>query len=149
VIEPLATICRELQDEYSAEYSAREKFLPGTVDGIITGGISDDWRIVRYMHASHAVLRNGLPSRWAGNRVFPNGFMEMKLKRGSKLVVYGESSEAEYFTLICDGENHQARFDSDGKFVLPLKRGKEKVTVRLEKSGSKYPVFYAVTTCME
>ena len=149
VIEPLATICKELQEEYSAEYSAREKFLPGTIDGIITGGISDDWRIVRYMHASHAVLRNGLPSRWAGNRVFPNGFMEMKLKRGSKLVVYGESSEAEYFTLICDGEKHQARFDSDGKFVLPLKRGKEKVTVRLEKSGSKYPVFYAVTTCME
>ena len=146
VLEPLATICKELLQEYPAEFSAREKFLPGTVDGIITGGITDDWRIVRYMHASHAVLRNGLPSRWAGNRVFPNGFMEMELERGNELVIYGAAEESRNFTLFCDGVKYPAAFDDNGRFILPLKRSGNKVSVRLEKSGSKYPVFYAVAT---
>ena len=145
VLEPLAAICEELLSEYSAEYAAREKFLPNTIDGIITGAITDDWRIVRYMHASHAVLHNNLPSRWAGNRVFPNGFIEMELLRGDELVIYGAVEESKYFTLICDGVKHRAEFDMNGCFVLPLAESGGKVSVRLEKSGDKYPVFHAVT----
>ena len=146
VIEPLAAICRELPDEFSAEYTARKKFLNGSVDGIITGGLTDDWRIVRYMHASHAILHNGQPSRWAGNRVFPNGFMEMDLKRGEKLFIYGDPEETRKFTLICDGKRINAAFDDNGIFTMLLQPVGKNVSVRLEKDGAVYPVFYAVVT---
>ncbi len=146
VIEPLATICQELLAEFPAEFAAREKFLTGCTDGIITGGLADDWRIYRYMHASHSVLHNGLPSRWAGNRVFPNGFMEMELKRGKELVIHGDPGVTDKFTLTCDGKRIAASFDSDGCFIMPLEAGSENVTVRLEKNGVQYPVFHAVLT---
>ena len=146
VIEPLAAICRELPDEFSAEYAARKKFLTDCVDGIITGGLADDWRIARYMHASHAILHNGLPSRWAGNRVFPNGFMEMELKRGEKLFIYGDPDETRKFTLICDGERINVEFDDNGLFTMPLQPEGKTVSVRLEKDGTVYPVFYAAAT---
>ena len=146
VLEPLAAICGELEAEFSAESDARRKFLPGCRDGIIIGGLSDDWRIVRYMHASHALLHNGLPSRWTGNRVFPNGFIEMELIRGNKLVIYGVTDETRKFTLVCDGKRIPAEFDEKGIFSLPLPSGPEKVTVRLEKNGKVYPQFYAALT---
>lgn len=146
VLEPLAGICGELPEEFAAEYRARERFLRGCTDGIVTGGLADDWRIARYMHASHAALRNGLPSRWAGNRVFPNGFMEMELKRGAELVVFGAPEETRRFTMICDGKREAAELDGNGWFVRALPPGGENVTVRLEKDGSVYPVFYAVLT---
>ena len=145
-IEPLAAICQEFPAEYAAEYAAKRKFLPGAVDGIITGAVTDDWRIARYMHASHAALHNGLPSRWAGNRVFPNGFMEMELKRGAELVIYGDAETTRRFTLICDGKRIAAAFDEKGVFALPLPAGKDTVSVRLEKEGTVYPVFHAVIT---
>ena len=146
VIEPLAAICRELLEEFSAEYTAKEKFLPGCEDGIITGGITDDWRIIRNMHASHAILHDGLPSRWAGNRVFPNGFIEMELKRGEQLVIFGDPEETRNFTLICDGRRMAAEFDADGRFSLSLPSSDKNVSVRLEKTGKIYPRFYAVVT---
>lgn len=145
-IAPLAAVCRELLEEYPAEFAARAKFLPGCVDGIITGGLTDDWRIARYMHGSHAVLHNGLPSRWAGNRVFPNGFMEMELKRGRELVLYGDAKETPSFILTCDGTRTEAEMNADGVFTLPLPAGGETVKIRLEKSGSVYPIFYAAVT---
>ena len=146
VIEPLASICQELLAEFPAEYAAKEKFLTGCTDGIITGGLTDDWRIYRYMHASHSVLHNGLPSRWAGNRVFPNGFMEMELKRGRELVIHGAAEVTKRFTLICDGKKIAAEFDANGCFIMPLAPGEGTVTVRLEKYADKYPVFHAVLT---
>lgn len=146
VIEPLAAICQELLAEFPAEYKARKKFLTGCADGIITGGITDDWRIARYMHASHAVLHNGLPSRWAGNRVFPNGFMEMELKRGAELAVFGAPEVTRRFSLICDGRRMDAEFDENGVFTMPLPPSDQNVSVRLEKNGSAYPVFHAVVT---
>lgn len=149
VLEPLAAICGELEAEFAAESAARRKFLPGCRDGIIIGGLSDDWRIVRYMHASHALLHNGLPSRWAGNRVFPNGFIEMELARGNKLVIYGDPEETRKFMLVCDGKRIPAEFDERGKFSLTLPSGPEKVTVRLEKNGKVYPQFYAAVTLDE
>ena len=144
VIEPLATICKELLQEFPAEFRAGKQFLADSVDGIITGGITDDWRIVRYMHASHSVLHNGLPSRWAGNRVFPNGFMEMELDRGKELVIYGSPEITKQFILICDGKKFAAEFDDNGVYTLPLAQTGTKVAVRLEKCGSTYPVFHAV-----
>ena len=145
-IEPLAAICQELLKEFPAEYNAREKFLTGCEDGIITGGISDDWRIVRYMHASHAFLHNGLPARWAGNRVFPNGFMEMELKRGDELLIHGAIEDTRKFTLVCDGERIEAEFDDNGVFSMPLPKSDRPVSIRLEKNGVCYPLFHAVLT---
>ena len=146
VIEPLATICQELLQEFPAEFAAKKK-LYGCVDAIVTGGITDDWRIYRYMHASHSVLHNGKPSRWAGNRVFPNGFMEMELKRGKELVINGAQELTDKFTLTCDGRKFTASFDENGCFTMPLPESDEPVKIRLEKSGEKYPVFYSVATC--
>lgn len=146
VIEPLAAICLELLQEFPAEYAAKKQFLKGCEDGIITGGITDDWRIYRYMHASHSVLHNGLPSRWAGNRVFPNGFIEMELKRGKELIIHGATDAAKKFTLTCDGQTSVAEFDENGVFFMPLTESGETVKIRLEKSGSVYPVFHAVLT---
>ena len=145
-IEPLAAICQELLKEFPAEYNARKKFLSDCVDVIITGGISDDWRIARYMHASHAFLHNDLPARWAGNRVFPNGFMEMELDRGDELFIYGAIEETRKFTLVCDGERIDAEFDDKGVFSMLLKKSDSPVSIRLEKSGAVYPLFHAVLT---
>ncbi|MBQ7693641.1 MAG: hypothetical protein IJT50_00800, partial [Lentisphaeria bacterium] len=146
VIEPLAAICRELPAEYEAEFAARSKFLKTCVDGIITGGVTDDGRIARYMHGSHSGTYNGLPSRWAGNRVFPNGFLEMELERGKGLVIYGAPEETRFFTLACDGKTVPAEFDGDGKFAMALPPGEGKVHLRLSKRGAAYPRFYAVVT---
>jgi len=145
VIEPLAAICQELLQEFPAEFAAKEK-LYGCVDAIVTGGITDDWRIYRYMHASHSMLHNGKPSRWAGNRVFPNGFMEMELKRGKELVICGAQEVTDKFTLTCDGRKFTAGFDENGCFTMPLVESSEPVKIRLEKCGDKYPVFYSVAT---
>ena len=146
VFEPLSTICRELLDEFPAEYKARQQFLSDCVDGLVTGGLADDWRIARSMHASHAILSNGLPSRWAGNRVFPNGFIEMELKRSDKLLIYGDAAETRDFTLTCDGERIAATMDEDGLFSMPLPPNGKNVVIRLEKRGKIYPRFYAVKT---
>ena len=146
VLEPLAAICNELLAEFPAEYAAKEKFLTGCEDGVITGGITDDWRIVRYMHASHAALHRGLPSRWAGNRVFPNGFFEVELERGDELIIRGAAEETRRFILTCDGKRMAAEFDADGVFAMPLPPSEKKVSVRLEKDGAVYPRFYAVLT---
>ncbi len=145
-IEPLAAICQELLTEFPAEYAAKEKYLAGCEDGVIAGGMTFDWRIARYMHASHAVMHNGVPARWAGNRVFPNGFMEMELKRGGELLIYGATDETKKFTLVCDGRRIDAEFDDNGCFSMPLEKSGETVSVRLEKSGAVYPLFYAVVT---
>ena len=146
VLEPVASICQELLTEFPAEFAAKKKFLPGCEDGIITGGITDDWRIYRYMHASHSALHNNLPSRWAGNRVFPNGFIEMELKRGKKLVIFGEPDIADQFTLTVDEKTMIAQFDSNGTYQVELPPTLDSVKVRLEKHGMQYPVFYAVVT---
>ena len=146
VLEPVASICQELLTEFPAEFAAKKKFLAGCEDGIITGGITDDWRIYRYMHASHSVLHNNLPSRWAGNRVFPNGFIEMELKRGKKLVIFGEPDITDQFTLTIDEKSIIAQFDSDGTCQVELPPTSNSVKVRLEKYGMQYPVFYAVVT---
>ena len=81
--------------------------------------------------------------------MFPNGFIEMELVRGNKLVVYGVTDETRKFTLVCDGKRIPAEFDEQGKFPLMLPSGPGKVTVRLEKNGKVYPQFYAAVTLDE
>jgi len=145
-IVPLNNICQALLEEYAGERAAQKKFLPGTVDGIITGGIFDEHRQMRYMHASHAELYKGFPTRWAGNRVFPNGFFEMQLNRGKELCIHGVPEESRNFRAVLDGVSMDCRMDDNGVCVLPLPGGSGKVHVRLEKHDKAYPRFYAVST---
>ena len=145
-IEPLAAICQALPEEFCAETEARSRYLSGMLDGVVAGGIYDDLRIYRYMHGSHAVIANGLPQRWAGNRVFPNGFFEVILKRGSELIIYGDVTETKKFTVYADGKCFQSEFDENGMFRMPLVFGEDTVTVRLAKNGPIYPRIYAVAT---
>ncbi|MFA6930766.1 MAG: hypothetical protein WCT05_10600, partial [Lentisphaeria bacterium] len=143
-IEPVAAICQALLDEYTAEYTARKRFLKGCIDGVITGGLLDEGRIGRHMHASHAMIFDGLPSRWAGNQVFPNGFFELEMKHGNKLHIYGAITETRQFILTCNGVRHHCSFDENGEFEMPLSAGNAGLKLRLEKSGFLYPRFFAV-----
>ena len=70
----------------------------------------------------------------------------MELRRAEELVIYGAPEETRKFILTCDGKRMGAELDERGMFSLPLPSGAEKVRVRLEKSGTVYPVFHAVLT---
>ena len=147
-LKPFAGICDQLIACYQAEFAAWRKFRPGTVDCVICGAISNDWRCGRYMHASHAMLENGLPVRIIGNRVFPNGFVDMELTRpakGGKIRFYGCDKFSPDFIVTVDGKRNQCKFDSTWQCELPVAAGDGICKVRLEKCGSDYPAFHAVT----
>ncbi|MBN2642622.1 MAG: hypothetical protein JXR78_13295 [Victivallales bacterium] len=72
-------------------------------DLVITGGVSYEWRIRRYMHASELMLKDGYPVRSAGTKLFPNGFLELELaapkaKNHSLLVVLHSDGGAAQIT---------------------------------------------------
>ncbi len=74
--------CRELLTEYRAERSVRRQLLDRAdiVDFVIPGGIYDDGRVLRPMHGAHSEIVGGVPVRWVGNTVFPNGTIEVHLR---------------------------------------------------------------------
>ena len=148
-IQPTYVITRVLEEEYKAEYAARKEFGAGAYDLIMCGGITDEWRVARYMHSAHSSLENGYPIRWAGNTVFPNGFLDMELSRpeaACKLMVYGDIQEtADFICTVDDGERKQYKFDSNGCCQIELPAGAGSVKVRVEKApGPFYPRFRAV-----
>ena len=143
---PLDTICHQLLTLFQAEEKARHDFLANVTDGMVCGGIMDDGRILRYMHGSHCAILNGYPARWAGNRVFPNGFMEFKMKRADELALFGAPEEAPSFAVTLDGTRQVCQWDANGQASLPLPPGDSPVLIRLEKVGRAYPAFYAVAT---
>ncbi len=141
--KPMLSVCALLWDEYRAEYCSRSRY-PKAFDLVITGGITDEYRIGRYMHASHSTLKNSVPMRWAGNRIFPNGFIELELKRPADgyILIVGESP---YFTATLDGVRHECRFDENGHCQLPVPAGQGAIKLRLEKAGGEiYPEIQAV-----
>ena len=143
-MEPIAAILQELPEEFEAEWNARKRFMAGAVDCVITGALTCDYRIGRYMHASHAMIYNGRPSRWAGNQVFPNGFFDLKMKPGKTLHVYGAPEEAAEFMLTCNGVKKQCKFNDAGEFEMALPEAVS-VELRFEKApGFGYPRFFAV-----
>ena len=120
-----------------------------TADCVICGVLTDEWRIARYMHASHVSRENGEFFRYAGNTVFPNGYIDMTLAcpaGSSKLLVYGDTSETDSFQISIDGgEKITARFNSSGVAEFDLSAVKDKVQLRLSKApGVFYPRFRAV-----
>jgi len=78
----LASMTQVLLREFPLECEAREAAwkLPGALDVVIPGALTDEIRCVRYMHASHVEVRDGRIGRYVGNTVFPNGFLDVVVK---------------------------------------------------------------------
>jgi hypothetical protein len=113
---------------------------------VIAGGISDEWRIERYMHAAHSTVNDGEIFRYAGNTVFPNGYLKFYIKRGSKLVIYGDTTETADFCIELDnGVKQQLTFDADNRAEIAIPAGEGDLLVKLTKApGIIFPRFRAI-----
>lgn len=151
---PLWQLIRLLVPYYEAEFAERRVWeaQPGLIEAVACGGLADDWRVVRYMHASHARLDNGRVARAAGNRVFPNGFLECTLavppSGEGRLVIKTDPAKAAGFRLTVDGEARDVACDPDGVYEVRVKAaaGSKVVKIRIQKSGATYPVVYGMGT---
>jgi hypothetical protein len=151
---PLWGIAQQLIEEFEGEWAERAEWRarPGVVDFVICGGIVDDVRVRRAMHASHARLIDGRPARAAGNRVFPNGSIECELAvpaRGAfRLVIRGDPRASRGLRLTVDGQTRDVKYDEGGFYeerVAPASAGAP-LAVRLQKAGGDYPWCFAVAT---
>ncbi len=138
-----------LRDEYAAELRERRRWRErGAFDFVVPGGLCDDGRVQRAMHASHARLIDGRPARLAGNRVFPNGFIEVTLAlprdAAVELVIEGDAGRARQFTLGVDDHVEVVCFSEDGVFQCPLPAGRDCVCLRIQKSGAEYPAIFGL-----
>ena len=79
---PLRWLCREFLNEYAAEAKVRSelKARKEVVDFVVPGGIYDDNRVDRQMHGAYPELVDGVPVRWVGNSIFPNGTIRVEFK---------------------------------------------------------------------
>ena len=76
----LRFFCRELRREYGIERAMRRKLeRVGAYDFVIPGGIYDDNRAIRTMHGAYSQTKDDRVVRFAGNPVFPNGTITVKL----------------------------------------------------------------------
>jgi hypothetical protein len=76
----LRFFCRELVREYRIERAMRRKLeRVGAYDFVIPGGIYDDNRVIRTMHGAYSQTKDDRVVRFAGNPVFPNGTLSVKL----------------------------------------------------------------------
>ena len=76
----LRFFCRELVREYRIERAMRRKLeRVGAYDFVIPGGIYDDNRVIRTMHGAYSQTKDDRVVRFAGNPVFPNGTISVKL----------------------------------------------------------------------
>jgi len=144
-LKGLRFLCRELLDQFEAEQKLRRELsTPDTLDLVLPGSMGDQYRCFRYMHASHSELKDGLPIRYAGNTVFPNGFFEVKLAAadGADIEVSVLPGSAETLKLTVNGKCDIYPVPADGmiRFAAPGKN----VTLRIEKNGVKYPAIVAI-----
>lgn len=121
--------CRELLREYGLERTMRKAMeRPDVYDFVIPGGIYDDNRTYRTMHGAHAATRDGRLVRIAGNDVFPNGTITVKLHAPKSA-------------------NIKVALDSDGAQTCKVvKTWNEGVwTVTVGKTGSAYPAVLSIS----
>jgi hypothetical protein len=119
----LRFFCRELVREYAIERSMRRKLEEKNVyDFVVVGGIYDDNSVIRTMHGAYSATKEDRVVRYAGNPVFPNGTISVKLKapESAKVVV----------DLDPDGAD-ACRIDKSWKDGI--------WTVTVSKKGVKYP----------
>ncbi|MBO4304124.1 MAG: hypothetical protein J6A21_06020 [Lentisphaeria bacterium] len=139
---PLRALCGMLQEEYDAEFAARHLAeMKKAEDLIVPGGITDEWRCERFMHACHAVLENGVISRIVGNQVFPNGTLEVvmhgKEKAPHVLKIRGKGE----LSVTVNGKK-TAFLSLDGKKTkrLPLPAGRNYTFTFARGKSREYPL---------
>ena len=139
-LQGLLFMSRDALNYYHAEFKLRRELRNSSIDSVIAGGFGDHYRIFRYMHASHAEIKAGVPVRYAGNSVFPNGFIEVELntKNASAIEIKLLPGEADEAKITVDGASSICRADKCGVITLPS-TGKDKTTLRIEKTGKFYP----------
>ncbi len=146
------------REHYDAEYAARMDWEreERIMDYVVCGGMTYEWRVRRYMHASHPVMVDGRPARVVGNKVFPNGFLEYEMKVETMkpievLVLFHGSGGA--LRAIINGCPHTMhpevadRFNRTGVVVASTPHST--ITVRIEKEGSTYPVLGGIGIRMQ
>ena len=139
-LKGLRILCRKMIPQYEAEQNLRAKSANAKMlDLILPGSFGDQYRIFRYMHASHSELKNGGPVRYAGNTVFPNGFFEVELKcvPDGKICIELMKDNVREIKLTLNGTLRKYSIPENG--VLVVKAPSESVTLRIEKSGIHYP----------
>jgi hypothetical protein len=146
-LKPLLNLCHRLLDEYSAELLMRLEWekKTGLVDLILPGTITDDWRCGRYMHASHAAIIDGQPTRIVGNQVFPSGDLKLRLQGNQKpfsLVINGMNGPIQ---LEHNGIMETGDFNEDGVCTFMIAESLT-VNVSIRKKHSAYPLIRAVAT---
>ena len=139
-----------LLDEYDAETAARAELrrrLPDALDFVVAGGLFQDWRFRRNMHASHAALLGGRPARLVGNPVFPNGFVRVALAShngtpATRLFIAGEGA----CQVSVDGGPPQALALTADGVLLPLAVATaESIELVFTKApGPDYPALRAI-----
>jgi hypothetical protein len=103
------------------------------------------------MHASHARLWQRRPARFAGNRVFPNGYIDVALAlppRGrARLVILGDAGAARRFQLTVDGHTTAREFSAEGEFecdVAAATPESRTINVRIQKLSATYPAIFGL-----
>ncbi|MFA7231200.1 MAG: hypothetical protein WC071_08005 [Victivallaceae bacterium] len=149
-VVPLQTMCDELLNEYRAEFATRKTWNKSApVDLIVCGGICDEWRIGRYMHGSHTLSRNGFSSRVVGNRVFPNGYIEITINMpasGNGLIkIKGNPAASVGFKATVNNKKYCCQYDQNGIAAIPCKETGA-CQLRIEKDGVEYPEIEVIAT---
>ncbi len=137
------------KEHYAAEYAAQSEWEneEAIIDYVVCGGITYEWRVKRYMHASKPLIIDGRPSRIVGNKVFPNGFLEYRMKidpmkRNEALILFHGSGGA--LRVIINGIAHTFYPEEAERFnrasILTENTNDSYVTVRIEKAEDAYPV---------
>ncbi len=133
----LASMTQVLLREFPLEWKVREAGwnLPGAVDVVIPGAITDEIRCVRYMHASHVEVRDGRIGRYVGNTVFPNGFLDVVVKCGPQKRLYLQGKGT--CLLEMDG-GAPLTVQLEESPVIPLPNAQE-CKLHFRKSGMDFP----------
>lgn len=153
-VMPLRNLCNELLNEYQSEFAVRKAWnSPALVDLIICGAIGDEWRIGRYMHASHAILRDGRHSRVVGNRVFPNGYIEVTVNMpasGAGLIkIKGSRAASSGFNATVNGRKYCCKYDPNGIAEIPCNDKAGECRLIIDKNGAEYPEIEAIAVFKE
>lgn len=150
-VRPLWDILRELRQEYDIETSERRRWGEerGLADLIVFGSLTDEGRLSRSMHASHARCAKGRLSRQVGNSVFPNGSLEFEMRRPSSdgaLVIEGRPKQQASLRVEIEGAAPRVVDLSAQCVTVPVPPGGDTICVRLSKSGPHYPEVFAMAT---
>ena len=144
-IEGISGINGSLIAEYAAEYKLRQNWTPrkDVADFVLPGTVCDDWKCERNMHAAYGDTVNGLPGRYVGNQVFPNGYIEFDLQgEGNRIELLGEGR----INIEIDGVVKTADMKAGQGCVVEFPVSDKSLRrCRLTKTGKEYPWILGVS----